>query len=146
MNFNFSSTVERFHPRLRDDLKEISEAARWLDSDIKHRGVLVCARMAPTGRDPDSFSGMAWPNESSIVMYGPRPGLWQHPRGRIDLRLAHCMSWEDKVRLFAHELRHLGQFHQGWRNGGDSICLPYSPKTAEADAYAFENLVLETLR
>jgi hypothetical protein len=146
--FNFSGWVDRVHPDLRDLIEETSEVARWLDPNIPHEGVLVCARRSHTPsawKYDDYWSGLAHPTTESFVGYGPDPGEWTHPDGRIDLRIGLYTNRIDKIRLVAHELRHLGQFVCGRRQNG-YLDMLLKNSTCEQDAEAFENVVLDTMR
>jgi|ERR1700756_94374 len=144
MVYNFSLWVDRVHPDLRGIIEDTSAVARWLDPNIPYDGVLINARRFPGG-EPDDCSGMAYGWDESFVGYGDAPGEWTHPEGRIDLRLGPRTSQEDKIRLVAHELRHLGQYQCGNRQWGEMILL-LRRETCENDAYAFEDVVLDTMR
>lgn len=135
MRVDCSSSITRAFPDLEDLLWNVGVYAKNEDRDIKLMGLRV---RAIKSRAPDHWYGWAHPWEESSL-YGSR---LIHPAGRIDLGLGSAIREQDIVRVFAHELRHIGQFHRGRKRFGYLTTEHMKESTIEQDCYDFEESIV----
>lgn len=124
-------------PELRSQLWTVAVNAQEIDPDIHVLGLLVRIRQS---RVPQNWEGNAWPDERSYDARSRR--LYVHPAGKITMSIGEQVPYPEVVRLFAHELRHIGQFHRNrYETGflGTDNMLDYQ---VEPDCYEFEDKVL----
>lgn len=97
------------------------------DSDLRIGELYVSVRRYD---DPDGYVGNAWPEE------------FPHADGKITLSIGDNIPEQDIIKLFAHELRHIGWFHRGRKRYHEFDC-PLTEVEAENDAEQFERKILE---
>lgn len=136
MRFDITAAVEQDHPGIQDLLWRIAVLAKNADPDIKLMGLYV---RAIKDTSDINWSGWALPEEESYLY---RKKL-VHPAGRIDLRIGTGVSDVGITRLFAHELRHIGQFHRGRQVHGYLTTDHLPDEEVEPDCYAFEDEILK---
>jgi hypothetical protein len=134
-----SSSILKAHPSIEDTIWKTLVAAVYLDEDIRIEGLFI--RVTKAKADGDYF-GWAYPDERTWI--GKKSIA--HPGGRIDLRLGVKVSKRAITTLFAHELRHIGQFHRGRKKLGFFSADYLDDRLCETDCFEFEKRVLETLR
>lgn len=139
MEIRISQRLKDTQPDLNHILTEISCLARSLDRKIKSRDVLVKIRCDP---HPENFVGTAWPMTYSV----DRRKVVSHVNGKITMTLGYGCGTKETTILFAHELRHLGQFYRGRERYGILTTRPLAAWESEIDAYEFENKVWERMR
>lgn len=116
--------------------------ARVADPDIRADYIYVEGRCCS---DPLCFSGTAHPFVSTWdTRWGKRRYI-SHPAGKITFTIGTNVWFSDLIRLFAHELRHIGQFNRGLQQYGVLTTDPMTNQETEADAYAFEERILAKL-
>lgn len=138
MIYAFSPGLVDCFPGVDELLTKVKGVACKLDRDIRTRDLRVEARR---NNQPGFFKGWAYPltraREGQRVTY--------HQDGLIRMYVgAQCVD-EEIVRLYAHELRHIGQFHRGRRQYGTMTIHPMSQEASEHDADDFEERVLVRL-
>lgn len=138
MRFDITDAVRRDHPGIEDLLWRVAVLAKTEDPDIKLMGLHV---RAIRSTEEDHWNGWAWPEEDSIL-YGKK---LVHPAGRIDLRIGAKVDDAGIMQLFAHELRHIGQFHRGRQSFG-YLTTDHMTTSCEQDCYDFEDLILSLTR
>lgn len=136
MRVAISRGVVTLRPELEDQLWAVACHAKEADHDIKLTGLHVQIRKAC---QPEHWAGLAWPKEETwrynrIVV---------HPAGRIDLSIGTGVQASSIIRLFAHELRHIGQFHRGRKIYGYLTTEHMYEDEIEPDCYDFEEYVLQ---
>lgn len=141
MKLSIARPVIKCHKDLDEELWQIAVVSKEADPDIKLMGLFVRVRLSSSSKE-DYFSGISYPYEESN--YNGRRIL--HPAGRINMTLGTKVSEEDKAILFAHELRHIGQFHRGRKIRGylDADFMGDDYKI-EGDCYKFEQEVISRL-
>jgi hypothetical protein len=112
------------------------------DPDIKLMGLHVQVRRS---RHDNYWAGNAWPEEQTRVYRTNPSTLIIHPAGKITMSLGASISRHDIIRVFAHELRHIGQFHRGRKEHGYLTCSPMFEEDIEPDCYEFEDLILDKM-
>lgn len=105
-----SLSVQKSHPNLETILWHTACIAKSHDNDIMIGGLLVRITKSPT----TYWSGVAYPLEETCL-YNKK---LIHPAGRIDLRVTTGMITRSIATLFAHELKHIGDFHRGRKRCG----------------------------
>lgn len=135
MRVDATLAIAQAFPDLEDLLWNIGVYAKNADHDIKLMGLRVRVLKA---RKADNWYGWAHPFEES-VLYGNR---LIHPAGRIDLGLGSKTSKEEVIRVFSHELRHIGQFHRGRQIFGYLTTEHMNPPHIEEDCYEFEDCIV----
>lgn len=135
MTVRLSTRVERRHPELRGRLSEVVGACRVIDGDLRTRDLLVEARCHPFAL---LYRGWAYPD----VVSRSRGHTRLHRNGRILLSIGDQVEFEEVARVFAHELRHIAQFHRGFKRLGYLTANHMTLEDSEADAYGFEDRVL----
>lgn len=125
------------HPGIEDLLWRVAVYSCENDPDITLTGLYLQVRRSP---DHLAWSGKAWPKESS-------GGIRRisHPAGRINLCIGADVPDKDIIRLFAHELRHIGQFHRGRKVCGFLGTYPLDNDEVEPDALRFELDILNKI-
>lgn len=136
MRAAISSRVLSEHPSLEERLWAVAVHAKEADPDIKLMGLHVRACRSPK---PGHWNGWAHPREESVLYH--RHLI--HPAGRIDMRIGINVPEEDIIRLFAHELRHIGQFHRGRKLYGYLTTDPMAEADIEPDCHDFEKFILK---
>jgi hypothetical protein len=119
-------------------LYEISALAVEIDPDIGLSGLYVEGQIS---KKPTHYSGVAYPSTLSIK----RKHTIFHPNGKIALSFARRNSFEEIVRLFGHELRHIGQYHRGRETHECMTIRPLTGDESEEDAYWFEDQLWERI-
>lgn len=109
-----------------------------MDPDIVTDSLLVEARRHPR---KTRFQGWAHPEYWSIFRGTSRI----HMDGRIQIVVGDRVRTTDVIRVIAHELRHIGQFHRGQELTGELTQEPLSDAECEDDAYGFEYTMLDRL-
>lgn len=125
------------HPGIVDLLLSVHRAARELDEDIPVDGIRVDVRAA---RWPGSWAGTAYRQTSSLDRRYRRR---VHGGGRITMRVGDDVADRSIVRIFAHELRHLGQFQRGAQQTGRLQIVGMTARVYERDCRTFEGRVLD---
>ena len=120
---------------LEERLWEIAVHSKTVDPEIKLSGLHV--RVLPA-RSIGIWSGWALPREESSWYNGKLI----HPAGRINLYLSEGMGEGSLVRLFSHELRHIGNFHRGRQQYGYLTDKHMKPDLVEPDCHEFEEIIL----
>lgn len=139
MRVSISKGVLKHRPELENQLWNIGCYAKEIDPDIKLMGLHVRVIKA---RNKGHWYGWAHPEEESTHY---RKKLI-HPAGRIDLSIGESVSDIALVRLFAHELRHIGQFHRGRKLRGYLTCEYMKDGEVEPDCYRFEDDIVRRYR
>lgn len=130
MRIDASRAVLKIRPDLEDVLWNIACYCKEEDHDIRLMGLWVRAR---ADHRTGHWNGWAWPREESNLYGVSRV----HPAGRIDLALGQNVTEPTVVRLFAHELRHIGQFHRGRKQTGFmNILMGETEIEPDCDAFA----------
>ncbi|WP_028058441.1 hypothetical protein [Candidatus Solirubrobacter pratensis] len=140
MDLYLSPGMLRYRPEVTSHIRQIKDVAVRLDRDIRLRGLRV-----EVTRNPhfDRYSGWAVPEVHSRSRQGYITHA--HPDGLITLRIGDECGDEDIIRLTAHELRHIGQFHRGRKRYGVMTTAPLDHWESERDAEGFEDRVLERM-
>jgi hypothetical protein len=125
-------------PALDELLAEIKRIACKLDRDIRTRDLRVEARR---NTQPDFYKGWAYP----VTRLRDGNGTTYHGDGLVRLHVGANCDEADVVRLYAHELRHIGQFHRGRKAYGTMTISPLSQQASERDAERFEARVLKRI-
>jgi hypothetical protein len=136
MRTSITTAVLLAHPDIEDILWSTMVHAMDADWAIRASGLHVRVRKAPEDR---MWWGWAYPEEHS-TFYRKR---LVHPAGRITLTIGNDVSKRDIVRLVAHELRHIGQFHRGRKLTGFLTAGWMDDDEVEPDCYAFEEHVIK---
>lgn len=123
-------------PAVDDLLAKVRKVACKLDKDIHIRDLRVEARR---NTQPRYFTGWAYP----LTRFTDGNGTTYHRDGLIRMQIGALSTDEDITRLYAHELRHIGQFHRGRARYGAMSIAPLTEDESEADADEFELRVLE---
>jgi hypothetical protein len=126
MHIYLSENLRAAHPGLEEELREVHAVSRRLDPFIRTRDLFVYGRCS---RYSDATGGHAWD---------------QPPAGKITLSIGWEASREDRIRLFAHELRHVGQMHRGKKKHG-YLTWEHMNGHCEADAIDFEEKVVKAI-
>jgi hypothetical protein len=142
LRFNISESVYQDHPYIEELLWNVAVHSKQADPDIKLMGLHVQVRRS---RKSKHWAGNAWPNEETRVYRTRTPSLIVHPAGKVTMSIAADCSERDVMRLFAHELRHIGQFHRGRRLYGYLTTAPMAEEDIEVDCYDFEDSILEKM-
>jgi hypothetical protein len=133
-----SQSIQREHSGLEDQLWAIGCHSKSSDMDIKLMGLHV---RIISSKDTDHWSGWAYPEEESLFY---NKALC-HPAGRIQLTIGQDVTKKEIIRLFSHELRHIGQFHRGRKLFG-FMTTHHMPETAiEQDCYDFEDHIIKKM-
>lgn len=138
MDLRLSPRLQAAFPWLRDEASAIVRECRRVDRDLRTGDLLVEARCHPRVA---RFQGWAHPQAFSWFRDQPRT----HENGRIQLVVGEAIRRTDFVRLLAHELRHIGQFHRGKREFGYLTSEHMTDAECENDAYLFEYKILDRL-
>jgi hypothetical protein len=133
-----SDAIKKLYPALAWDLRFIHQDACALDPDIPEDRFLVYVRKS---RRDDYWNGHAYPYKAT-KRYGKRV---EHLNGRITMSLGGDIDHADIVRIFSHELRHLGQYARGRKALGflTNANMPISER--EPDCLRFEGRVLKAM-
>jgi hypothetical protein len=142
MTIRVSSNLSNFIPDLKEMLYEVAACSRSLDRKIRTKHLYVEARCAPW---TDDFSGTAFAEAYTIDRRWQKTKVILHENGKVTMSLGSSVGFEHVARLFAHELRHIGQFHRGKERYGFLFCVPKSEKESEIDAFCFEQKVVDRL-
>lgn len=137
MTYSISPGLLDLFPGLDELLVRVRSVACSLDRDIRVSDLRVEARKH---RGEAVYQGWAHPRASSVI--GGR--TVRHRDGLVRLAIGSGCEDEDIIRVFAHELRHIGQFHRGRRHYGQ-LSLAMCEVASEQDAEDFEDRVLERL-
>lgn len=133
-----SAGIECEFPGIRSLLDDIKRVVKEKDRHVRVRHLFVDVRLS---RKPDNFNGWAHPHTYSV-----RWGQYRsHENGWIQMSLGYECKEMDIVRLFAHELRHNGQFHRGKSLLGVMCTYPLSQEESEDDAYEFEERIVSLM-
>lgn len=135
-----SPAVREDHPMIFQHLWSVAVEAQELDPDIHLHGLFVNAKRS---RLLDHWAGNAWPEERTWD--ARRKMLWLHPSGRITMSIGTDLYDYDIARLFAHELRHIGQFHRCRYRTGFLGTDHMADEDVEPDAIAFEEELLSKM-
>ena len=133
---DISPSILRAYPLIDDMLWDTMVFAKNADYDIKTNGLHVRVIKAPT---PTDWWGWAYPEEQSRY----RRKVLVHPAGRITLTVGTGVKPIEIVRLTAHELRHIGQFHRGRKVLGYLTAEWMKEEDVEADCYEFEDYIVK---
>lgn len=126
-------------PTIEKEFKRVYRVAKRLDPDIgRVTPLYVSARCS---RHLDYTSGHAFPETFSRLRSGE---FIAHPPGRITLSIGEIAYEVDRLSLYAHELRHIGQFYRGWALTG-RLSAEHLGREAELDAREFEEKVLNRI-
>lgn len=136
MRVDVSSSIQRTYPAIEDVLWNVGVYSKQADWDIKLMGLHVQIRKHKAST---SWGGWAFPHEDSSYYSTKRV----HPAGRIDLSIGLMVPEIDIVRLFAHELRHIGQFHRGRKIHGYLTTEWMSESDVEPDCHEFEEYIVQ---
>lgn len=142
MRIKVSDSVAKDHPGIEDLLWRVAVNAKEEDPDITLMGLHVQVRRS---RHDDYWAGNAWPTEHTRVYRTSPASIITHPAGKVTMSLGAAISDRDIIRVFAHELRHIGQFHRGRQKYGYMTCSPMLEEDIEPDCYEFEDLILDKL-
>lgn len=134
MRIDVSPAISRAFPDLDELLWNVGVYSKESDWDIKLMGLYVRIKKH---RFATQWYGWAHPQEES-TLYGRR---FIHPAGRIDLGVGCSVGEDEIVRLFAHELRHIGQFHRGRKIYGYLTTEHMKEQRVESDCYEFEEYI-----
>lgn len=140
MRVIYSQTVGHNHPAIEEQLWGVAVRCKEADPDIKLMGLHVSLRSST----PTHWAGQAFPEEETYLLR-PR-GLIIHPAGRITMSVGAKVTYTSIVRLFAHELRHIGQFHRGRRLYGYLTDEWLDENQVEPDACEFEETILQRMK
>lgn len=135
MKVVLSQSVLEDHPKINELLWATAVAAKEEDPDIHLMGLRVQVRRSCK---KTFWSGHAWPCEHTTTSTGK---VHVHPAGKITMSVGCDCSEQDIVQLFAHELRHIGQFHRGRYEYGYLTC-DWVDYDVEQDCYDFEDIIL----
>lgn len=135
-----SPAVLEDHPMIYQHLWSVGVEAQELDPDIHLHGLFVWARRS---RKDGYYAGNAWGSERTWDARCKQ--LILHPAGKITMSLASDLYDYDIARVFAHELRHIGQFHRGRYRTGFLGTEHMPDREVEPDALAFEERLLSKM-
>lgn len=138
MIYSLSPGLFDCFPAFDELLAEIKRVACVLDRDIRVRDLRVEAKR---NNQPSFYKGWAYP----LTRLRDGKGTTYHRDGLIRMQIGGACGEEDVIRLYAHELRHIGQFHRGRRRFGAMTINPMSDDASEDDAVDFEDCVLERI-
>lgn len=138
MVYSMTPGLLNAYPTLDELLTEIKRVSCRLDRDITTRDLRVEARR---NTHPKTFTGWAYPR--TRFREGHRTTY--HRDGLVRLSIGAECGDEDIIRLYAHELRHIGQFHRGRKLYGNLTIHPLTDTASEDDAASFEVRVLERM-
>lgn len=138
MRVSCSVGVDCEFPQIRSLLNDIKRVSKEKDRNIRVRDLFVDVRLS---KSHDKFNGWAHPEAFSVR----RSQFRWHDDGWIQMSLGFHCSDRDVIRLFSHELRHIGQFNKGKRRYGVLTINPMTPQESEDDAYDFEERILELM-
>jgi hypothetical protein len=131
-----SQSIQKAHPNLERILWRTACIAKEYDNEITISGLFVRVTKSPSLY----WSGNADPLEET-VLYNK---IICHPAGRVNLKLTGGMVERSVIILFAHELRHIGQFNKGRRKYGVLMTeITESDYLIEKDAYTFEKKIAD---
>lgn len=136
MRIYVSPSIDVLYPDIEELLWDVGLKAWRVDRDIQLEGLRVRVTKA---REPDSWYGWAFPWQKSCL-YGKH---LIHPAGRIDLSIGAKVDDDVIITLFAHELRHIGQFHRGRQIYGYLTTQHMNEQCVETDCYEFEESILD---
>lgn len=136
MIYSLSPGLVDAFPSIDDILGKVRKVACKLDRDISVRALRVEARR---NNHPDYYKGWAYP----LTRLREGRGMTYHADGLIRLQVGAQCCEHDIICLYAHELRHIGQFHRGRRRYGTMTVEPMTEEASEADAEDFEIRVLD---
>lgn len=136
--YSISPGLMDAYPKMDELLCDIKTAACTLDSMIGTRDLRVEARLHHA---ECRYFGWAYPFQTKTE--GKR--ITRHADGLVRLYIGRGCNSEDVIRLYAHELRHIGQFHIGRARHGYLTLDPMTVTLSEDDAEAFEDSVLTYL-
>lgn len=136
MTYSLSPGLIDSFPWVDNLFARVRRVACRLDRDICVRDLRVEAQC---NAQPEFYRGLAYPVTRRYV--GTRATY--HADGLIRLYIGARCDEEDIICLFAHELRHIGQFHRGRQRYGAMTVDPLSNEDSEADAHDFELRVLD---
>jgi hypothetical protein len=134
MEIRLSLNLDAALPTLWDEIHETTKIARKLDQYIGIHDLYIEARCH---RFYGALAGQAWPEMETD---SHRHGRILHRNGKITLSIGIRTQPLERVAVIAHELRHIGQFHQGlWKY--NEFGAEWMGRKCEADARAFEKRV-----
>lgn len=136
MRTSISPSVLKAYPDIDDILWDTLVYAKNADWDIRTNGLHVRVQKAHMPKD---WWGWAYPEEQSRAYRK----MLIHPAGRISLTVGDDVSRLEIVRLVAHELRHIGQFHRGRKLTGYLTTEWMKESEVELDCYEFEEYVVK---
>lgn len=136
MRTDISPCILKAHQNIDNILWRTACACKEQDNDITINGLFVRVTKSST----KYWTGTAFPYESSSLHYK----VISHPAGRINLRLTIDMIDRSVVILFAHELRHIGQFHRGRKKFGFLVSEAHE-NDSEDDSREFEKLIADAV-
>jgi hypothetical protein len=131
--------VKSLPPVTSTVLFEVAKVCTELDSDLCLDGLYIEGQI---NKRPEYYGGIAYPS----TLTKTRKQTVFHPDGKIVLNFSRSNNFEEVVRLFAHELRHIGQFHRGRETHDYMTIQPLTSNESEEDAYWFETQVWKTWR
>jgi hypothetical protein len=138
MQVSCSAGVDCEFPHIRPLLNDVKRVVREKDRHVRVSGLYVDVRLS---RRHDRYNGWAHPDTYSI-RWGQ---LRVHDNGWVQMSLGASCSDKDIIRLFAHELRHIGQFNRGKSLIGVLSTYPLNQQQSEDDAYDFEGRILDLM-
>jgi hypothetical protein len=138
MVYSMTPGLLNAYPTLDELLTEIKRVCCALDRDISTRDLRVEARRNPS---PQTYNGWAYP----VTRLVERHRTTYHRDGLVRMWIGAQCCEEDIIRLYAHELRHIGQFHRGRKRYGNMTIHPLTEVGSEDDAESFEARVLERM-
>lgn len=138
MIYSFTPGLVDVFPAIDELCADVKRVACRLDRDIRTRELRVDARR---NNFPGTYKGWAHP----VTRYSEGARTTYHSDGLIRMFIGRECGDEDIIRLYAHELRHIGQFHRGRKEYGTMTIAPLSTLDSEADAEAFEDRVLDRM-
>lgn len=138
MQVRLSQSLQAAQPDLLPILNDTLRESRYRDRDIKSRFLWVIGRCH---WEADAFAGAAHPRRWSVTPYG----IQSHCNGKVTLTIGKNCEPPEIARLFAHELRHIGQFHRGYDRFGQLTIETLTYDEAEDDAYEFEERIIDRM-
>jgi hypothetical protein len=141
MKLSVHYKIRQRFPKIEGLFWETAYLAREFDPDIQLNGLWVTIRPSRSANST-FYEGIAYPVENT------RRGDYVviHPAGKISISLSKQVSEADQISLFAHELRHIAQFHRGRKiNGHFNNHYMGDNDIAEEDCYDFQDKIVDRL-
>jgi hypothetical protein len=137
LQFVISPAARAHFPTIQEDVTYVLRTSQRYDRDLRTSNLLVTIRY----RSDEKYSGRAW---NEIYSVWDRRHHW-HLDGKIHLSIGQGCGFAEIATVAAHEARHIGQFHRGRKRFGVLTLDPLTNDECEADAYEFEDKILDKL-